>query len=584
MLNRTQEEITAKWPPNAEPLVSIRCTTFKQEQYIAECIEGFLIQKTDFPFEICIHDDASPDRTADIIREYEAKYPQIIKALCETENQWSKKDGSFTRIVSGMLTGKYIAMCEGDDYWTDPHKLQRQVDFLESHPDYSLSAENGDVLFTESGVVRPFSNEPERDITLDDLLIKRRFPTASVLFRRSHLLEYLKVDAPRFDTSQWAFLSSKGKIHYNPVISSVYRRGSGITENNRIRWAYTNEEFNDGINKFYKPNKKVRKARNKTLFTDFRNAFRAAKKSHDKKEARHFLRKMICLSPTLAAKAGAKIFIKKAQTVLFNFRYKYLPISYGIAKQKLETPIIISLTSYPARFPTLHICLKSILNQTLKPTKVILWLDKDVSLDSIPPKILKLQKKGLEIRCGGEPLKPHKKYFHAMKEFRDACIVTVDDDVIYTRDMLASLYASYQKHPGCISARRVHKILHDVNHKAVGYNFWDYDCKKDSGPSQQLLATGVGGVLYPPHIFDMDSKFFIPQNIMDNAWSVDDIWLKFVENSLNIPIVWVPNKQTHPIYITNKELTKTSLYIANVHNNRNDAAIEKCEQFFGKGL
>lgn len=293
---------------------------------------------------------------------------------------------------------------------------------------------------------------------------------------------------------------------------------------------------------------------------------------------------MICLSPSMVTKAAAKIIIEKEKTALFNFRYKYLPISYGIAKQELETPIIVSLTSYPARFPTLHISLKSILNQTMKPSKVILWLDKDISRESIPQKILRLKKKGLEIRIEYESLKPHKKYIYAMKEFRDACIVTVDDDVIYTRDMLASLYTSFKKHPNCISARRVHKIQYDMNNHAVDYKSWDYDCKKDPGPSKQLFATGVGGVLYPPHIFDMNTENFNFQNIKDNALSFDDIWLKFVENSLNIPVVWVPNKQTHPIYIKSKELAKTSLYIANVHNSHNDVAIKNCELFFGKNL
>jgi len=566
------------------PLVSILCATYNQKDFIAQTIEGFLMQKVSFPIEIIIHDDASTDGTAEIVKEYAAKHPDIIKPILQTENQHSKRNPIWKNFIYPAAKGKYYADCEGDDYWTDPNKLQRQVDFLESHPDYSLSTENGTVLYTNTNVARPFSDEPEHDVSLEDLLIRRRFPTASAVYRSEFLPEFLQSKQPGFDTAMWAYLSTKGKIHFNPVISSVYRRGCGITESNKIKWAYTSERFNKGLSQFYKLSKKVRDARNKILFTDFRNAFRAAKKAHDKKEAIHFLYKMIRLSPSLAAKTSIKIALEKAKTSWNNFRYNYLPISYGIAKQKLETPIIVSLTSYPARFPTLPICLKSILNQTLKPTKVILWLDKDVSLENIPQEILKLQKKGLEIRCGGEPLKPHKKYIHAMKEFRDACIVTVDDDVIYTRDMLASLYASYKKYPNCISARRVHKILYDINHKAVGYNSWDYDCKKDPGPSLQLLATGVGGVLYPPHIFDMDSEYFNPQNIMDNAWSVDDVWLKFVENSLNIPVAWVPNKQTHPFYITNKELAKTSLYIANVHNNRNDVAIEKCEQFFGKGL
>ena len=569
---------------NQAPLVSILCATYNQKDFIAQTIEGFLMQKVSFPIEIIIHDDASTDGTAEIVKEYAAKHPDIIKPILQTENQHSKRNPIWKNFIYPAAKGKYYADCEGDDYWTDPNKLQRQVDFLESHTDYSLSTENGTVLYTNTNVARPFSDEPEHDVSLEDLLIRRRFPTASAVYRSEFLPEFLQSKQPGFDTAMWAYLSTKGKIHFNPVISSVYRRGCGITESNKIKWAYTSERFNKGLSQFYKLSKKVRDARNKILFTDFRNAFRAAKKAHDKKEAIHFLYKMIRLSPSLAAKTTIKIALEKAKTSWNNFRYNYLPISYGIAKQKLETPIIVSLTSYPARFPTLPICLKSILNQTLKPTKVILWLDKDVSLDNIPQEIFKLQKKGLEIRCGGEPLKPHKKYIHAMKEFRDACIVTVDDDVIYTRDMLASLYASYKKYPNCISARRVHKILYDINHKAVGYNSWDYDCKKDPGPSLQLLATGVGGVLYPPHIFDMDSEYFNPQNIMDNAWSVDDVWLKFVENSLNIPVAWVPNKQTHPFYITNKELAKTSLYIANVHNNRNDVAIEKCEQFFGKGL
>lgn len=586
MLNKTQEEITAKWKCQdiKHPLVSIKCLAFNHEKYIAQALDGFLMQETDFPFEAIVHDDASTDKTADIIREYQKKYPLIIKPVFQTENQYSKRDGSLTRASNAPLKGKYVAVCEGDDYWTDPKKLQRQVDFLESHPEYSLSTENANVLYTNTNVVQPFSTEPEHDVSMDDLLIRRRFPTASVVYRRESLLDLLKSDCPIFDTSMWAFFATKGKVHYNPTISSVYRRGCGITESNKIKWALTSEQFNKDIVAFHKPNKNVRNARNRILFTDIHNAYKASRKSHHTKEAVGFLRKMLCLSPSLTAKIFIKKFYKKAESALVNFRYNKLPISYGLARNKLQTPIVVSLTSNPARFSTLHISLKSVLNQTMKPSKVILWLDQDVSLKDVPKNILDLQKKGLEIRCGGEFLKPHKKYIHAMTEFRDACIVTVDDDVIYTRDMIASLYASYLKHPNCISARRVHKIQYDMNHHAVNYNNWLYDCKKEKEPSMQLLATGVGGVLYPPHVFDMDSENFNPQNIKENAWSVDDVWLKFVENSLNIPVIWVPNNHTHPFYITNKELAKTSLYISNVHNNHNDVAIKNCEKFFGKGL
>jgi glycosyltransferase involved in cell wall biosynthesis len=123
---------------NIEPLVSICCLTYNHAPYIRDAIEGFLMQKTNFPIEILIHDDASTDGTADIIREYEAQYPDIIKPIYQTENQYSKGINPYPAFVYPLARGKYIALCEGDDYWIDPYKLQKQVDFLEANPEYGL--------------------------------------------------------------------------------------------------------------------------------------------------------------------------------------------------------------------------------------------------------------------------------------------------------------------------------------------------------------------------------------------------------------------------------------------------------------
>lgn len=125
------------------PLVSICCITYNHAPFIRKCMDGFLMQETSFPFEILIHDDASTDGTDSIIKNYEASFPDLIFPLYETENQYSK---GFELSPSNMdikfnysrAKGKYIAYCEGDDYWSDPHKLQRQVDFLETHPEYSV--------------------------------------------------------------------------------------------------------------------------------------------------------------------------------------------------------------------------------------------------------------------------------------------------------------------------------------------------------------------------------------------------------------------------------------------------------------
>ena len=121
------------------PLVSIRCLVYNHEPFLRQCLDGFVMQQTTFPFEAIIHDDASTDGSAAILREYAEKYPGIIKPIYETENQWGKGTISKTMNAAIHPNSKYIAVCEGDDYWTDPKKLQLQVDFLESHPDYSFS-------------------------------------------------------------------------------------------------------------------------------------------------------------------------------------------------------------------------------------------------------------------------------------------------------------------------------------------------------------------------------------------------------------------------------------------------------------
>jgi glycosyltransferase involved in cell wall biosynthesis len=121
---------------NEKPLVSIICTVYNHEPFLRQCLDGFVMQKTNFKFEAIVHDDCSTDGSAAIIREYAEKYPDIIKPIYEEENQYSK--GTLDKVINPYLKGKYIALCEGDDYWTDPLKLQKQVDFLETHKDYSL--------------------------------------------------------------------------------------------------------------------------------------------------------------------------------------------------------------------------------------------------------------------------------------------------------------------------------------------------------------------------------------------------------------------------------------------------------------
>jgi len=119
-------------------LVSVICLAYNHEKFIRKCLDGFVMQKTDFAFQVIVHDDASTDKTADIIREYQEKYPEIIKPVFQSENQYSKNGGNMRETICSNLCGKYTAYCEGDDYWTDKNKLQKQADFLENHPEFSM--------------------------------------------------------------------------------------------------------------------------------------------------------------------------------------------------------------------------------------------------------------------------------------------------------------------------------------------------------------------------------------------------------------------------------------------------------------
>ena len=169
-------------------MVSIRCCTYNHEKYIRQCLDGFVMQKTNFAFEAIVHDDASTDGTQEIIKEYARRYPEIIKPILETENLWRKRDGSLRRVVDNACVGKYVAFCEGDDYWTDPNKLQSQVDFLESHGDFTLCFHSSAVL-NENHAVQYIKCESieEREYFTNDIFPAWIIATASVMCRREVL-------------------------------------------------------------------------------------------------------------------------------------------------------------------------------------------------------------------------------------------------------------------------------------------------------------------------------------------------------------------------------------------------------------
>ncbi len=228
------------------PIVSVAVITYNHEKYIAEALDSILMQKVDFKYEIVVGEDYSTDNTRKILLEYVAAYPDKIKPLLHETNT-----GGLPNFIETLKAckGKYIALLEGDDYWTDPLKLQKQVDFMESHREYNMIFHNAEVQhYTKDGVtIEPFNPENgNRDYSANDILRSWCIPTASVLCRNEKQYRYLEKNLwlPVGDTPYFLKCASLGKLYYMAETMSVYRRvstgfmDSGITHTPEFRLTF----------------------------------------------------------------------------------------------------------------------------------------------------------------------------------------------------------------------------------------------------------------------------------------------------------------------------------------------------------
>ncbi|GAB3323475.1 glycosyltransferase [Larkinella ripae] len=221
--------------------VSVCVPTYNHERFITQTLEGAVMQKTAFPFEIVIGDDGSTDGAPAIIRDYAERYPTLIRAHLHPHNLGPQEPREFAgrNNVLGLLKdcrGDYVALCEGDDYWTDPLKLQKQVDFLDANPDYSICHHNLRVIY-EDGSPEHLFNSPDQKTgsTLEDVLEDRWFiGTASTLYRNIFKDQEFADWHHRAASGDWALviqLAAQGKIHYLNEIMGIYRKHRGGLSN-----------------------------------------------------------------------------------------------------------------------------------------------------------------------------------------------------------------------------------------------------------------------------------------------------------------------------------------------------------------
>lgn len=237
--------------------------------------------------------------------------------------------------------------------------------------------------------------------------------------------------------------------------------------------------------------------------------------------------------------------------------------------------LVVSLTSTGERIKYILPTLYSLASQTRKPDLIVLWLGKD---KAYPERMLsRIRETGILIRYR-EDLGPNTKYHYAFDEYRNDVVITVDDDIIYNKDMIQELYRAYLKHPDAVTARRVHKILFGRNRKPLKYKDWIWEYRSCTGPAHDLFATGVGGVLYPPGI--MGLKCWGNRDFLKVCPKADDIWLKFTELKNGIRVCAVPNAGFHKDTV-NLRILGVSLAAGNIVRGRNDIYIKACAEYFG---
>ena len=234
--------------------VTVVCTAYNHEAYLRDALEGFVSQETDFPFEVLVNDDASTDGTAAILREYAAKYPDIIRPFYQEKNLYSQGVNIYDAVFYPVARGEYIAACEGDDRWTDPHKLQLQVDFLDAHPEYSACVHN--TLAHTVGGEEPdrvlFAEGEDRDVPFEQVIrgMSHAFHTSSILARREYI-----VNPPEFrnvayrhgftDYAVGVWLTLNGKVRFLDRCMSVYNISSGVAS-----WSSNTAKHYDKLKRF----------------------------------------------------------------------------------------------------------------------------------------------------------------------------------------------------------------------------------------------------------------------------------------------------------------------------------------------
>ena len=539
----TERDLTASWRGNFdEPLVTIKCITYNHEPFIRDALNGFLMQKTDFPFRIVVHDDASNDSTQEIIKHYAGRYPNVIKTILQEKNLHSRgiKRGPY---VDPLVAGQYIALCEGDDYWIDANKLQRQVNVLAANPNYSASAENSLIHFLSTNDIGAFSKLPDHLVSIPEMLRGRVFSTASVVHRASGIAgrdEALRVAG---DIGTWCYLATQGEIHYRSVFSSVYRRGAhgAVLGTDPLNWARKIERWNDDLEAFLAEPQLtwLFKRRN---FANYHIAgcnsalsvaarLTAWKKciQYDRTGALRSLAGRLPIAGPMAKKARSYLEREREESRLWARHEAWMRKT----DRRIQSNLVIGVTSLPARIEKAWMAIVSLLDQEIGAEKVVLVLaEEEFPSRALPSEYRLLETVGLEILWVSRNSGGYKKLLPILERYPGCDVITADDGVVYSNSMVSELLEARNLGSRTIVGHGGWQ-MRALEGRLLPSRLWPYAAGGTASPS--VLLPGREGIFYPRE-FLRSGELKNLDRALELCPTADDIWFWAV----SVLEGWVP--------------------------------------------
>ena len=510
------------------PMVSVIIPVYNTEKYLPKCLDSILNQ-TYKNFEVLCIDDASSDKSLEILKQYKRK-DNRVKVFTHDIN---KHQGGARNTGLNNAKGHYVWFVDSDDYVDEDslnfliNKMEelRNVDVLCFDADAFVEERGVEESYAEGCIKRKWDKNIVISIPKDEKMVSDAIDgsTVTMFFKRSFINKFRFRENVFFEDADFSFkvFTSSANFYfldytpYHRRITTSSTTGSGAIGDN-INCIQGRVLASCEIAKYIKENGIEYKYANKWFA----------------RWAKWALEMYLERVDAHTSEINDKIKEMNRNYVLFD--------SNQLMKNRdiMLPDVIVSLTSYPDRISTVHQVIDTVLKQTFKPNKIELYLSKNQFKEiNIPYVLTELERNNDEFKIEWveDDIKPHKKYFYSMPKYSNSIIITFDDDVLYNNNIVERLVKSYCRFPNAVSCMRGHTIQMYDEYTFTPYAKWQQAKKILNRPSYLVLPTGVGGVLYPPN--SIPEMAFNISEIKEKCLFVDDLWLKWMELKNCIPCV-----------------------------------------------